>query len=103
MRVISIKALREFWIEHRDAEISLRAWCDCVTHCKKWENPQNVLDTFNSADTLKNNRVVFNIAHNKYRLVVKVEYKLGLIYVCFIDTHKEYEKIDAENVKWNTR
>ena len=103
MRVIAIKTLREFWTKHPDSEVSLRAWYDGVTQCKKWENPHDVLDTFNSADPLKNNRVVFNIAHNKYRLVVKVEYTLGLIYVCFIGTHREYEKIDAENVKWNIR
>ncbi len=80
-----------------DAESALKAW---ILYVKKvqWTKPSDVLESFNNADTLKNNRVVFNIAHNKYRLIVKVEYKKNAVFIRFIGTHKEYDKIDAENI-----
>lgn len=97
MRVISIKKLKEFWEKHPDSEIHLRAWKECVEHTT-WEKPCDVLDSFNTADSLKNKRVVFNICHNKYRMIVKIEYKIGLVFVRFIGTHNEYDKINAETV-----
>ncbi|MBO7107484.1 MAG: type II toxin-antitoxin system HigB family toxin [Verrucomicrobia bacterium] len=97
MHIISVKALKLFLEVYPDAESALKAW---ILYVKKvqWTKPSDVLESFNNADTLKNNRVVFNIAHNKYRLIVKVEYKKNAVFIRFIGTHKEYDKIDAENI-----
>ena len=97
MHIISVKALKLFLEAYPDAESALKAW---ILYVKKvqWTKPSDVLESFNNADTLKNNRVVCNIAHNKYRLIVKVEYKKNAVFIRFIGTHKEYDKIDAENI-----
>jgi mRNA interferase HigB len=97
MRIISIKTLKLFWEDSRykDSEHSLRAW---YAEAKKavWENPSQIKITYRNASILSNNRVVFNIAGNKYRLVVAVNYDFGIIYIRFIGTHKQYDKIDVE-------
>jgi mRNA interferase HigB len=61
-----------------------------------WQTPQDIKAQFRSASILKNNRVVFNIGGNKYRLVVAIDYTRQTIFVRFIGTHKQYDKIDAE-------
>ena len=97
MHIISVKTLKLFLEAYPDAESALKAWILCVKKAQ-WTKPNDVLDSFSGADTLRNNRVVFNIAHNKYRLIVKVEYKKNVVFIRFIRTHKEYDKIDAENI-----
>ena len=65
----------------------------------QWSQPTDIKERFGSASILKNRRVVFNIKGNHYRLIVAVAYKLGVVYVKFIGTHKEYDLIDAETVE----
>jgi mRNA interferase HigB len=99
MRVLSHRTLREFWQQPGcgDAEQPLLAWYHEAIHAS-WRTPAEIKAHFRSASILKNNRVVFNVAGNKYRLVVRIRYDLGKIYVRFIGTHKEYDTIDAETV-----
>lgn len=97
MRVVAKKALREFWEKHPDAEQPLKAWFKFV-RAARWVTPAQVKDQFGHASLLRHNRVVFNIAGNKYRLVVFVRYDLQRVYVRFIGTHQEYDQIDAERV-----
>jgi mRNA interferase HigB len=98
MRVIAKRALREFWgtsIRYRDAKGPLEAWhSECLK--AKWKTPQELKAQFGSASVLKNNRVVFNIAGNKYRLVVSVDYQRQTMFVKFVGTHAQYDEIDAE-------
>jgi mRNA interferase HigB len=98
MRVIAISTLRQFWGNHPDSEQPLKAWLDEATQAA-WKQPAEIKANYRSASVLKNRRVVFNIKGNDYRLIVAVAYKLGIVYVKFIGTHAEYDKIDAETVE----
>ena len=99
MRVISRRVLAEFWNHpaHRDAEIPLRAWFKEAERAA-WTTPADIKARFASASVLKNGRVVFNVGGNKYRLVVKVNYAVGAVFVRFVGTHAGYDRIDAEDV-----
>jgi mRNA interferase HigB len=97
MRVISVKALREFWKIHPDVEQSLRTWHDHVSHTS-WRTPEDIKSDFASVSFLANNRVVFNIRGNNYRLVTVIAYRVGIVYVRFVGTHQEYDRIDAATV-----
>lgn len=97
MRVISFKRLREFWERHRSAEPLLKAWFD-EAEVAAWKTPQDILDRYPSADILPGNRAVFNIKGNHYRLIVKVHYNTGVVYIRFVGTHAEYDRIDAETI-----
>jgi len=97
MPIISKRTLRQFWLHHPQAEEPLKAWYR-VAEKAKWETPSKVKEQFGNASIVGNNRVVFNIHGNSYRLVVKVEYQLGIVFVRFVGTHAEYDTIDAETV-----
>lgn len=96
MRVISRKRLREFWEKpgRRDAEQPLKAWFREAARAD-WASPADVKAAYRSASIVGNSRVVFNIAGNKYRLVVRVNYAYRVVYVRFIGTHREYDMIDV--------
>ncbi len=98
MRVIAVSTLRQFWEKHPAAEQSLKAWFDEASKAT-WEQPADIKMQYRSASVLKNRRVVFNIKGNDYRLIVAIAYRLGIVYVKFIGTHAEYDKIDAETVE----
>jgi mRNA interferase HigB len=95
MHVISRKQLREFAARHPDAESSLRAWFHEAKQAH-WGATTDIKRQFGSASILKGNRVVFNICGNKYRLVVKINYHAEIVYIRFVGTHSDYDKIDAE-------
>jgi mRNA interferase HigB len=97
MRVIAKKALREFWERHRDAEEPLLAWSREVEH-EDWDTPAKVKQKYGSASIVGNNRVVFNIKGNSYRLVVRVNYRARIVLIRFVGTHAEYDRIDVEEV-----
>jgi len=99
MRVIAKRTLREFWQQSRyaDAEQALKSW-HSEAQKADWNNPQDIKAHFRQASFLQGNRVVFNIAGNKYRLVVKVNYAFGIVYVRFVGTHRQYDAIDAERI-----
>jgi mRNA interferase HigB len=97
MRVISLAKLKAFYTEHPDAGQALKAWYDEARKAS-WETPQHIKDQYRSASFVGQNRVVFNIHGNKYRLVVAVAYKFGAVYIKFVGTHKDYDKIDVESV-----
>ena len=97
MHVISRPRIIDFWKENPDAEQPLKSW---YAEAKKarWRTPNQIKANYASASMLKNQRVVFNIAGNKYRLVVKVLYKAQTVYIRFIGNHADYDKIDAETI-----
>ena len=97
MRVISRKTLKEFWIKHPQAEAPLKAWF-AEAEKATWKTPQDIKNHYRSADFLKNNRVIFNISGNTYRLITQINYSFEVVYVRFIGTHKEYDKINPETV-----
>ena len=99
MRIISRKTLRLFWekAEYADAEQPLKAWFREASS-GDWNSPAAIKAAFGTASIVANNPVVFNIGGNKYRLVVKVNYPYRLLYVRFIGTHAQYDRIDLEEV-----
>lgn len=96
MRVIAISTLREFWEEYPDCEQELKIW-NAKMRGADYQNVNEVRTDTPSADQVGNNRVVFNICRNKYRLIVLFRYTIQRVYIRFIGTHKEYDKI--ENIK----
>jgi mRNA interferase HigB len=97
MHVISKKKLKEFWGRHPDAEQSLRAWYADAKRAN-WTRPTDTASVIQSARPISNNRVVFKIGGNKYRLVAAIRYQSGVIFIRFIGTHSEYDKIDATTI-----
>lgn len=97
MRVHSLKTLREFWEKHTDAEGALRAWLKTAEKAS-WSSFSDVRKSFASADVIWGNRAVVNIKGNKYRLVLKINYDWKIVYIRFIGTHAEYDRINAETV-----
>ncbi|RYM35192.1 type II toxin-antitoxin system HigB family toxin [Brumimicrobium glaciale] len=99
MRIIAFRRLREFFEEQKyaDSEISLRAWYQ-VAKTADWENSNDLKKQFKNASIVGNTRVVFNIKGNDYRLVVAIDYEFQVIFIRFVGTHKEYDKIDAKTI-----
>ena len=97
MRIISRKTLREFWIKHNDCEEQLKSW-HRETEKSNWNNPNELKREYPNASILENNRVVFNIKGNNYRLIVKINYDYKIIWIRFLGTHSEYDKIDATTI-----
>lgn len=97
MRIIAKKQLREFWAKHDQAENPLKAWHATVSKAE-WRIPADIKEQFGSADFVGDNRVIFNIAGNKYRLVVHVAYPFKMVLIKWVGTHKDYDKIDPEKV-----
>ena len=98
MRIFNRSTLVEFWTRHADAEIPLRLWFSIVQNAS-WTGPADIKAVFGRADFLPNNRVVFDIKGNNYRLIAQVKYgPLYLVYIRFIGTHAEYDRIDATSV-----
>jgi len=97
MRVIKRPTLETFWEKHRRAEEPLKAWFH-EAKLAEWRSPNDIKERYRSADFLADNRVVFDIGGNNFRLVVKIAYQPGIVYIRFVGTHAEYDKIDAETV-----
>ena len=97
MRVFTKGTLRAFWRRHPDATRALEGWYDRVERAN-WESPPLLKADYPSASILGDNRVVFNIRGNNYRLVARIDYQLKRVYVLFVGTHAEYDRIDAREV-----
>lgn len=97
MRIIALKTLREYWEKEPDSKEALSAWHQEAL-AASWNGPADIKEKYRSASILKGSRVVFNICGNKYRLVVKINYKFKIIYIRFVGTHKEYDSINVEEI-----
>lgn len=99
MRIIARKTLQDFWRlpGRKDAEQPLRAWFK-EAEAADWAVPAHIKQAYRSASFVGNDRVVFNIAGNKYRLVVRINYPYRVVYIRFIGTHREYDNIDVEEI-----
>lgn len=95
MHVISKKTLVEFWNKHKDAEEALKAWYQ-ETEYADWSGPNDIRLRYRNADFLPGNLVVFNIKGNSYRLIARLNYHSRRVYIRFIGTHAEYDRIRAE-------
>lgn len=97
MRIIAKKTLRDFWERYPDAEDALQAWYHDAKQAT-WQSPNDIRRVYATASIIANNRVVFNIRGNHYRLIVAINYAVGIVYIRFIGTHKEYDQIDAATI-----
>jgi len=97
MRIFSRKTLKEYWEDHEDIEQPLRTWYSDVSKAE-WKTPNDIKEKYPKASFLKNSRVVFDIKGNTYRLVVRVNFPRLWVFIRFIGTHAEYDKIDANEV-----
>ncbi len=100
MRIIALSTLKSFWEanpKHLDAKIQTLVWYQIALKAD-WSSPAEVKADFRNASILKDGRVVFNIAGNKYRLVVWINYAYRVIYIRFLGTHSEYDKIDTQTI-----
>jgi len=97
LRVISIKILRDFWAIHADCEQQLKAWYKEAEKAV-WNSPVDIKREYPSASILQDNRVVFNIKENNYRLIVKINYNHKMVWIRFVGTHTEYDKINANTI-----
>lgn len=100
MRVLTRKTLRQYWESeprHAVAKGPLEAWL-AEAEAASWTGPAEVKEQYRSASILKDSRVFFNIKGNDYRLLVKINYDMGLVRVMWVGTHKEYDEIDVMKV-----
>ncbi|MBD2608060.1 type II toxin-antitoxin system HigB family toxin [Scytonema hofmannii FACHB-248] len=97
MRIIPRSTLRKFWEAYPDAEQALKAWYDEAFRAE-WNSPTDIKSTYRNASIIGNNRVVFNIKGNDYRLIVHVRYYIGIIFIRFLGTHQEYNNVDATTI-----
>lgn len=97
MRIIALSTLGDFGSRHADSETSLRVWYALASRAD-WKTPTDIQAACRNASFTANNRVVFNIKGNDYRLVAAVRYDRGLIYIRFVGSHREYDRINVETV-----
>ncbi len=94
MRVIAKKILRDYWSKHPDCEQQLKSWYN-EAESAIWLSPNDIKREYPSSSILEDNRVVFNIKGNNHRLIVKINYHYQMVWIRFIGTHAQYDKIDA--------
>jgi len=97
MRIIAHRTLVIFYRKHADAETALEEWFD-KTNRADWDCAAGVKETFNTVDSVGNQHYVFNIKGNDYRLVAVIKFKIKMVYIRFIGTHSEYDKIDSTKI-----
>jgi len=97
MRIIAFKTLRLFWEQHPDTQQALQAWYRDAKWAT-WRTPADIKNVYRNASIVGENRVVFNIRGNQYRLVVAVNYPQGIVYIRFIGSHHAYEQIDVTTI-----
>jgi len=97
MRVIAKKILREFWGKYTDSEQQLKSWYS-ETSKANWKSPNELKAEYTKVSILKSGRAVFNICGNKYRLIVDINYERQWMFIRFIGTHDEYDKVDADKI-----
>ncbi len=98
VKIVARRVLRDFWTRHPDAKGHLTAWFHAVRQAE-WTGPADIRAQFRSADFIGDNRVIFDIGGNKYRLVVHVYYPHQIVRTKFVGTHRQYDRIDSEIVE----
>ncbi len=97
MRIIAKRTLREFWEKYADAETPLKVWYKNISEAE-WKNNNELKRQFKNVSIVGNDRLVFNIKGNTYRLVVAVDYEKQIVWIKFIGYHKDYNKINVKTI-----
>jgi len=96
-RIVAKRTIREFWEKHEDSKEYLQTWYQ-TAKAAKWVKPSDIKEFYATVSILKNSRVVFNIKGNDYRLVAKINYERQWLFIKFIGSHSDYDKIDANTI-----
>ena len=99
MRIIAVKTLKVYARKKIEAEQSLFIWYEKASKAA-WKNHNELKVQVGNASVVGDKRVVFNIHGNKYRLIVDIEYRLQIIFIVWIGSHKEYDSIDAKTIRY---
>jgi len=97
MHVVKCSTIKLFWEKHPDSSEALKTWCKLLKSIN-FRDFHELKEYFGTADNIGMNRVVFNIKGNHYRLIAKINYTKGRVFIRFIGTHKEYDRIDSTSV-----
>lgn len=97
MRVIAKKILRDFWEKYTDSEQQLKTWYKEASKAD-WKTPKDIKDEYAKSSILKSGKVVFDICGNKYRLIVDINYERQWVFIRFIGTPNEYDKVDSDKI-----
>jgi mRNA interferase HigB len=99
MRVIAVKTLKQYAKKKKEAEQSLLPWYaeTCKAH---WKNHNELKQQIRNASVIADKRVVFNIHGNKYRLIVDIEYRLQIVFIVWVGTHADYDKMNAKTITY---
>ena len=97
MRVSAKRVLRDFWLKHPVVEQQMKSWHKEMVGAA-WSSPVHIKNKYPSASILDNQRVVFNIKGNHYRIVIRINYQFKIIWIRFVGTHSEYDQIDAKTI-----
>jgi mRNA interferase HigB len=97
MRIIATRTLKAFYANVPAAETAIKTWIKIVQSAG-WDTPVAVKQDFNSADILAERRVIFDIGGNKFRIVAKLNYRAGIVFIRFVGTHAEYDKINVNTI-----
>jgi len=100
VRIIAISTLKNYWIKHKSAEQSLKSWIQEAEN-SIWKNSAELKAKYSNASIINSKRAVFNIKGNEYRLIVDIEYRLKIIFIVWIGTHSQYDKIDAKTISYD--
>ena len=97
MRIISIQKLKDYWEIHNDPELPLREWYVKVEKAR-WTCFNDIKKDFNSVVYVRNQKYVFNIRGNNHRLIVAIKFTPALVYIRFVGTHSEYDRLDIKSI-----
>ena len=100
MRIIAKSTIRDFWIANPLTEFPLLDWYNTVKKVE-WQSPNEVKKTYGNTSIVSNNRVVFNIKGNDYRLITEIDYQYQFVFIIWVGTHKEYDRIDVSTIEYN--
>ena len=99
MRIIAKSTLRTFWEAYPEAEQPLRDWY-AITKQAEWNTPNEVKNMFGNASLVGNNRIIFNIKGNDFRLITEIDYEMQFVFILWVGTHSEYDKVEAKTITY---
>ena len=100
MRILSRSNLIRFWKKFPNTEQPLKAWLNELKK-SKWKTPNALKEQYKSALIISDKRVIFNLKGNDYRLVTDIEFRIGIVFIIWIGTHKEYDKINVKEITYD--
>jgi mRNA interferase HigB len=98
MRIVAITALQAFWAKHPDSKVPLQSWYALASRAK-WKSPADIKAAYRNASFIANERVVFNIKGNDYRLVAAIDFEKAIVWIKWVGSHTDYDKIDVKRVQ----